>query len=99
MLKDRIRKDIKKKLDSIEAIDRKTADIAICEYLITLPEIVNAEIIALYSAVEYEVDLSSFASDVLMRGKQLCYPRSLSAVPYRFFFPFGRRITPWSYSE
>lgn len=75
--KNKFRKDLRGKLNNIKAVDRELADSAIRESLLRLVEIQKAEIIAVYSAVGYEVDLKRFIAEAFAKGKRICLPRSL----------------------
>lgn len=76
--KDKIRKELRGKFSTMKAVDRDFADFAICESLNKLSEIKNAEVIAVYAAIGYEVDLHRFIIEAIEQGKRICLPRALN---------------------
>ena len=75
--KDKIRAELKKKYSSNKAVWKDSANFAICEVIADLSEVKNGKIIALYSAMDYEVDLGRFAAEAFKRKQRLCFPRAI----------------------
>lgn len=75
-MKNKIRKDLKQKQCEMSDVKKSAADDAICNCLSRLPDIENAKTIAVYAAIDKEVDLSSFSAQVIDHKKNLCFPRS-----------------------
>ena len=75
-MKNKIRKDFKQKTFEMSDIEKSAADDAICNFLSRLPDIEDAKTIAVYAAIDHEVDLSRIAVQMLKHKKCLCLPRS-----------------------
>ena len=75
MGKNKIREGLIKENFEIGQDEKVNAEFAICEQLLTLSEIKKAKKIAIYCAIDYEVDLRQFISAMLEENKILCFPR------------------------
>lgn len=74
--KQKIRKYLKEEKFNMSDIEKSFADSAIYETLNGLLDIKNAQTIAVFAAVENEVDLSSLMVWIIKHKKSLCLPRS-----------------------
>lgn len=75
MGKNKIREGLIKKNFEIGKDEKVCAELAICDKLLTISAIKEAKRIALYCAIDYEVDLTRFISVILEENKILCFPR------------------------
>ena len=71
--KNRIRKELNNLRNSLDYDKQHSANIAICEKLSNLKEVISAKNIAAYMPMKNEVDLTSFFAKCA--EKQLCFPR------------------------
>lgn len=77
-MKNKIREEVKEKLSRITTSDKDFADSLICEAIANLTEVKNADVIALYAAIENEVNLSRVTMEFIKLKKRLCFPRALN---------------------
>jgi len=75
MRKNKIREGLINNNFEIRKDEKVNAEFAICEQLLTLSEIKKAKKIALYCAIDYEVNLTRFISIMLEENRRLCFPR------------------------
>ncbi|MBR5323166.1 MAG: 5-formyltetrahydrofolate cyclo-ligase [Clostridia bacterium] len=76
-LKNEIRNTYKEKRKSISPEDRKTMDSAIAKKLLSLSSYRFADTILLYSPLKYEINTLEIATDALLKGKKVAYPRCI----------------------
>ncbi len=73
-LKKELRKDIRAKLESLSSEYIESADFAIVNILINLPEYVNSNTVFCFVGVDKEIDTKPFLRHVLDSGKRLTVP-------------------------
>lgn len=76
-LKNEIRNTYKEKRKSISPEDRKTMDSSIAKKLLSLSSYRFADTILLYSPLKYEINTLEIATDALLKGKKVAYPRCI----------------------
>ena len=74
-IKDEIRAEYSARRSSMDPVEKKRRDDAICRAATSLASFRYAEYVLLYAATENEIQVQAIAEEALARGKKIAFPR------------------------
>src|SRR3954469_14137082 len=73
--KDALRQRMRAERSALDDAHVRAASASVCANVLSLPAVQQARTVALYAAIQREVDVSELARALLARGIRLAYPR------------------------